>query len=100
MAVRGFVCYCPELRLYHYYSVDTAEVQEQQETDYKFDDESLEMAIATHLANNKEDEATKMAHLTGLARLHPHMYVTYDTDLGKVDPVSPADHFASLPKET
>lgn len=99
MAVKGFVCYCSDLKLYHYHRLDTSQPVNEQETDYKFDDESLEMAIATHLANSQEDEAQVMAHMTGLARLHPHMFIVFDTDLSKVEPVSPVDHFASLPKE-
>jgi hypothetical protein len=98
MAIKGYVCHCPELKLYHYHRFDTSAPVNEQESDYKFDEDSLEMAIATHLANNQEDEAQAMAHLTGLARLQPHMFITFDTGIEKFETVSPANHFASLPK--
>ena len=76
MAMRGFVCYCPDLRLY-WYKVENPESPDQ-EADYKFSDDELEDAIATHLANEQQQEAEFMAHLTGLARTNEHKIVTFD----------------------
>lgn len=76
MAMSGFVCYCPDLRLY-WYKVENPEKPDQ-EADYKFNDEELEDAIATHLANEQQREADFMAELTGLARTNEHMFVVFD----------------------
>lgn len=97
MAAKGFVCYCPELKLYHIYQEDPSGPPDSK-LDYKFDDEGLEMAIATHLANGREAEASTMSLMTGAARVNPHKFVVFDAATEKIDIVEPKDHFASLPK--
>lgn len=89
MALSGFVCYCPELRLY-WYKVSNNEKPDQ-DADYKFNDEELENAIATHLANDNETEAKFMAELTGLARVNPHKVVEIDQGKDKIDVVDSDD---------
>jgi hypothetical protein len=83
MALNGFVCYCPELRLY-WYKVSNNEKPDQ-DADYKFNDEELENAIATHLANDQTTEAKFMAELTGLARVNPHKIVQIDQGNDKIE---------------
>jgi len=78
MAVMGFVCYCPHLRLYQYKLTDTSKPEGEREADYKFDEADLEIGIATHLAADNEKEAKFLAELTGLARVNPHKYVMID----------------------
>lgn len=76
MAMSGFVCYCPALRLY-WYKVENSESPDQ-EADYKFTDDELEDAISTHLASEQQREAEFMTWVTGLARTNPHKFVLFD----------------------
>lgn len=78
--VTGFVCYCPDLRLYHYKFTDTSKPEGEQVTMYKFDEDELEMAVSTHLAAGNETEAKFMAKITGLGRVNPHKFVEFDVD--------------------
>lgn len=89
MALCGFVCYCPELRLY-WYKVSNEENPEQ-DADYKFNDDELEDAIATHLASKQDKEAEFMGHLTGLGRTNPHKIVSFDQDKDEIKVEDPAD---------
>lgn len=79
MSIKGFVCYCPDLRLY-WYKVGDATKPENEHDDFKFDEDNLETSIATHLANENQAEAEFMATVTGFARLHPHKFVFLDSD--------------------
>jgi hypothetical protein len=79
----GFVCYCPELRLYHYYrdmdQKDSKGVKlPGSEDDHKFTDDELEAAVMAYLASEKEDEAKSLAQVTALARHHPHKIVKFN----------------------
>jgi hypothetical protein len=89
MALTGFVCYCPELRLY-WYKVSNEEKPDQ-DADYKFSDDELENAIAAHLAQDNTKEAKFMAELTGLARVNPHKFVEFDQERDEVKTVEPVD---------
>lgn len=91
MAMSGFVCYCPELRLY-WYKIENPDVPNHEgDADYKFSDDELEDAIATHLANGQEREANFMAELTSLARGNPHIFVTFDQSKDEIRTEEPAD---------
>lgn len=89
MAMSGFVCYCPDLRLY-WYKVENPDSPDQ-EADYKFSDDELEDAIATHLANEQTREAEFMAHLTGLARTNEHKFVMFDQGKDEIKVEEPAE---------
>lgn len=89
MAMSGFVCYCPDLRLY-WYKVENPDSPDQ-EADYKFSDDELEDAIATHLANEQQREAEFMGTITGLARTNPHEFVLFDQEKDQVKLESTAD---------
>jgi hypothetical protein len=92
MPLLGFVCYCPDLRLYWYKA--TNEDVPEQEADYKFSDAELEDAIASHLAQDRQGEAEFMAQLTGMARLNPHMFVEIDQASDKLKVTAPKDFWA------
>jgi hypothetical protein len=98
MAFVGFVCYCPELQLYQYNLVNDELPESEGRTDYKFDEEELEMAVATHLANNQKDQADFMARTTALARYYPHQFIKFNSKTQDLETVSPKDHFAALSK--
>lgn len=98
MAVMGFVCYCPELRLYQYKLTDTTKPEGERDTDYKFDENDLEISIATHLAADNKKEAKFLADFTGLARVNPHKYVMIDKskstdEVANFKLVDPADYW-------
>lgn len=97
MPLTGFVCYCPETRLY-WYKVSNDEAPDQ-DADYKFNDEELENAIATHLASEKVDEAKFMAELTGMARVNPHKFVRFDQEKDEVKAVDPVDFWRQYDAE-
>jgi hypothetical protein len=87
--LKGFVCFCPDLNLY-WYKV-TNEDSPQEDVDYKFDDLELENAISTHIASGNEVAAKFMADSTGLGRVNPHKYVTFDTENDSLEVVEPKD---------
>lgn len=89
MPLLGFVCYCPELRLYWYKA--TNEDVPEQDADYKFGEDELEDAIASHLAQDRQSEAEFMSQLTGLARVNPHMFVEIDQARDKLALTTPKD---------
>ena len=91
MALRGFVCYCPDLRLYRY-KVENDEKPDQ-DVDYKFDEDELENAIAAHIASENHAEADFMAKLTGLARVNPHKFVHFDQGTEEIKSVDPAEYW-------
>lgn len=79
---RGFIYFCPELRLYRYkcrtYDGDVLG----DETDYKFDSDELEDTLVALLASDdpaKVAEAKFVAHMTGCGRRYPHKIVMFDT---------------------
>lgn len=80
MITKGFVCYCPELDLYHY-RVSTNESpdgdieHEKVQVDMKFTTFELELAMAAHLDKGNEKEAQFMANISGLARAEPHFRI-------------------------
>jgi len=87
--IKGFVCYCPELRLYWYKVTD--EANPKNDVDYKFDDLELENAITAHLAAGSEEQAKFMSRVTGLGRVNPHKVITFDTETDKLDVVEPSE---------
>lgn len=89
MPLNGFVCYCPELRLY-WYKVSNQDAPDQ-DADYKFNDDELENAIATHLASDQTDQARFMAELTGMARVNPHKIVRIDQEKDEIKVVEPSE---------
>jgi hypothetical protein len=93
MAMFGFVCYCPDLRLYRYVTKNDEKPGGEGDVDYKFDDVELENVIATHIAQDQQMQAQVMAQVTGLARLHPHKIVRFSEKEDKIDVVDPVDHW-------
>jgi hypothetical protein len=91
MAVKGFVYYCPELRLYRY-KVEGA--SESESADYKFDADELEDTLVALLVDDKDQtkaaQAKFLANMTGLARVNPHKIVQFDTGSDKIDVLEPA----------
>lgn len=89
----GFVCHCPELRLYRYVvRDDTKSNSSEGEVDYKFDEDDLENTIASHLASGDEMNAKVMAAVTSLARLHPHKFVEFnEAGMDKIEVREPSD---------
>jgi len=97
MPVTGYVCYCDDLHLYHYHLVESEKPGPEGIVDYKFDDDELEDAIATHLASDNKADASFMAHVTGLARLNPHKFVVIDSSKDDFPLVEPKQHWADHP---
>jgi hypothetical protein len=64
----GFIAYCPELDLFHYYVKDIL--------DEKFSSEQAELTIAAHLGEGREKEADFMASLVTLAKASPHKKIS------------------------
>ena len=95
MAMSGFVCYCPDLRLYRYVTKNDEKPNGEGDVDYKFDDDELENVIATHIAQDQKMQAEVMAQVTGLARLHPHTFVRFSESEDKIDVIQPEDHWKS-----
>jgi hypothetical protein len=93
MSLRGFICYCPELRLYRYKVTDDSKPELERDTDYKFDEDELEDAITTHLVNENKTEAEFMTQLTGLARVSPHKIIYIDQNKEEIRAVDPAEFF-------
>ena len=87
--IKGFVCYCPELRLYWHKTTDLDHPENN--VDYKFDDDDLEKAITAHLSEGDDMKAKFMAYITGLGRVNPHKVVTFDTEGDKIDIVDPSE---------
>ncbi len=82
--VVGFICFCPDLRLYRYKITDHTQPEDSRETDLKFTNDELENSIAEHLANNRESDAEFLAHMTGLARVNAHKIVTFDVEADNI----------------
>lgn len=89
--VTGFVYYCPDLRLYRYKISDLTKPKDEQETDLKFDEEDLEISIATYLAHNDDANAKFMASMSGLARVNPHKIVAFDVESDDITIVEPVE---------
>ena len=68
----GFIAYCPELDLYHYFIED--------QVDERFTTPQLENTIAAHLAENREKEADFMATLCMLAKTEPHKRISLTSE--------------------
>jgi hypothetical protein len=66
--MEGFIAYCPELDLFHYYVKDIL--------DEKFTSEQAELTIAAHLGDSREKEADFMASLVTLAKASPHKRIS------------------------
>lgn len=96
MGVHQIVYHCPELHLYRYIVVDSDNPDNDQ--DYKFDEEELVMAIATHQESRdalQQAQADIMAKITGVARLNPHKICRIEgVEAGaKISVIEPADYF-------
>lgn len=89
--VKGFVYFCPDLRLYRYKITDFTKPEDQRETDLKFDEDDLEISIATYLANDDKANADFMAHMSGLARVNPHKIVSFDVEADDITIIETAD---------
>lgn len=92
---KGFVYYCPELRLYRY----ALEGEGVEKVDYKFDADDLEDSIVDLLnttgpdVEQKKAQANFMMNMTGLARINPHKIVRFDGESDKVEVVDPGPHW-------
>ncbi len=80
MSKHGMVCYCPELRLYHYKIIDDDKPKHENTEAAYFDEEALEDAIAQLMALDKTPNAEALAQMTGLGRLHPHKVIEFTDD--------------------
>ena len=106
---RGIVYFCPELRLYRYayktYEKVGGVTDEENigdEADFKFDGDELEDMVDALVSTGddlKEAEAKFVAHITGLARLHPHKIVKFDTGIDKIDVEEPDKFWEAHDKE-
>lgn len=72
--MKGFISYCPDLDLFHYF-VDGV-------VDQKFNSEQGELTIAAHLSENHEREAEFMASLIVIAKGSPHTKVSISDEGG------------------
>jgi hypothetical protein len=84
MAMTGYICFCPDLKLYHYHLTDDSKVGPDAEADYKFTEDELEDVVAAHLVQKNEKEAEFVAKITGLARHYPHKMVEFSSE-GKME---------------
>lgn len=80
--ILGTICYCPDLRLYHYDLRDDTIVPPKSNVvaDYKFTEEELVEILEDMVSQDKRTQAEMMAILTGYGRLYPHKLVDFYTD--------------------
>ena len=70
--VKTMICYCPELRLYHYLRSDGDE--------FLFTEDQLVASIEAYQAQGQTRDARFMADLTAWGRQFPHKIVTFNSD--------------------
>lgn len=101
MAVKGFVCFCPDLLMYRYKIVDDSKEQGDAEHEiyHKFDEDELLDSIAFHLKEGNMDAAKFVSKITGLGRVNPHKVITFDTASEKIDIHEPAVFWAAKEAE-
>jgi len=80
MAITGFICFCPDFRIYHFHQRDDSKEGDEAEADYKFTEPELENVVAAHLSQGNKREAEFVAKMTGFARLYPHKIVEFSTE--------------------
>jgi hypothetical protein len=96
MAV-GTVYYCPELRLYRF--TMKGETTDENDVDYKFDEDELIIAIATHMESGEQGQADFMSKVTGLGRVNPHKVIMFTDASDQIQIVEPADYWKKVEKE-